>query len=128
MAIRDQLDKLCRQFPACNVVAYADLTTGMVLCSSVRLKLPQEQLDELCRSAADLLTGQLALLFARHLAPVDGTCVQTAVLIDQHSVELFLRTPAQPTEALCCHCSSQIDLADFAQAAHVALVAISVEP
>lgn len=108
-------------------MAYADLTTGMVLCSSVRLKLPQEQLDELCRTAADLLTGELAVLFAQDLAPVDETCVQTAVLIDQHNVELFLRTPAQPAEALCCHCSSHIDLSDFAQAAHITLLAISVE-
>jgi hypothetical protein len=117
VTILDQLDRLCAQFPACNVVAYTDLTTGMVLGSGSRQRPPQEQLDHLCQTAADLLD-----------ICVGQGLVQTAIMVDGDTVGVFLRSAGQPTEALCCDCTTAIDIAAFANAATAALTAIVAGP
>lgn len=128
MYIRDQIDKLCEEFPACRIVAYADLATGMVLCSNSQARLPQEQLDDLCATAVDLLTGQMAARFMQTILGNPGDAVQTALLIEGHCVEVFLRTSPRSTEGLCCDCTAQINLPDFTKAAHDLLVRISDAP
>ncbi len=128
MVIRDELERLCARFPACNVVAFTDLTTGMVLCYNAGSKLPQEQLDDLCQTAAALLDGQMAATFGAQLAGPAGPAVQTVLLVDGKNVELFLRAGAQPAEALCCNCTTQIELSAFVRAAGDVLAAIAGAP
>ena len=65
MHIRDQINRLCDAFPACRIVAYVDLGTGMVLCSNSQGRLPQELLDDLGATAVDLLTGLAAARFVQ---------------------------------------------------------------
>ena len=125
MSIRDQLDQFRSQLPACNVVAYADLSTGMILCSSTRAKVPQEQLDLLCQTATDLLTGDMALQVAAAVTNGPDQIMQTALVFDGPNVEMFLRLSSHPTEALCCDCSTDIDLQDLGRSARALLLAMA---
>ena len=100
MSILAELTDLCAAFPACRAVAYCDLMTGMVLCSSTRIKTPQEQLDQLGQTATDLLDSDFML----------AGPTQNAVLVQGGDIWLVLRSATQPTEALCCECSLDIDL------------------
>lgn len=94
----------------------------MVMGFSTRLKLPQEQLDQLCQTAVDLLTGDIASQF---LAGSTETIVQSAVLIDGNNVELFFRSAIHPAEVLCCDCTTQIDIRKFTETAQYVLAIIT---
>lgn len=110
MAAAEQIDALRGRFPSCEVLAYADLGTGMVLYASTRRHRPQEDLDQLCEMAADLTIGPTARGL---LGPGLVTApVQTAVVLAAGRVELFLR-PAASAEVLCCECGGDIDLPAF---------------
>jgi hypothetical protein len=55
MGIADQLTAMRRDFPACRVATFADLSSGLVLFTSTSRRLPQERLDALCARARALL-------------------------------------------------------------------------
>ena len=110
MIVSEQLDLLGVQFPDCNIVAFADLSTGMVLSARVVGKVSQERLDELCLSAIDLLDGQMADSVARAIWPKSSDRIQCAIRFQTAQVELFLRSAQMPEDALCLVCATKVDL------------------
>ncbi len=55
MTILHQLDELRTGLPGTEVVAYVDLSAGMVLGWSSAMVQPQEWLDALCLTASEIL-------------------------------------------------------------------------
>lgn len=96
-------------------MAYCDLNTGMVLCAQSRLKLPQEQLDQLALYAAELLNGDFGL----------DAPIQSSILVQGDTINVSLRSHLQPAEALSCDCALDIDLPLFFQMAQQSLFDIS---
>lgn len=110
MAVRDGLDHLRTRFPGCSVVAFADLSTGMVFVASTRDKIAQERLDALCISAGDHLCGAVASSLAGGVfAAQDGP--MQALSFDNCSVMGFVRSPIAPQEALCFICDPATPMA-----------------
>ena len=115
MTILIRLNDLCVDFPACRAVAYCDLSTGMVLCSSNQHKLPQEQLDQLGLMAGEVLNGDQVLV--KH--------VQSAIIVQDNTISVVLRSTVHPSEALSCDCEIGIDLVEFSIAAEKTFNAIN---
>lgn len=105
------LDKLVAENAGCQVVAYADLATDMVLVTNKEHSLRREALDALCREAS--LT----------LAAADGGAGQchTAVTVTKDHLKLFLRVTDEAQEALCCICAPDADMATILPAVRAGL-------
>ena len=125
MTILDQLDALREQFPDCLAVAYADISSGIVLCVSAREKHPQEHLDSLCTTAADLFNGATAGTFSTALTSDADALFEEGLVLTQSETCLFLRSPQDPKEAMFCVCSARIDLDAFKARAKQQLNAIA---
>ncbi|WP_300013976.1 hypothetical protein [uncultured Roseobacter sp.] len=117
MAVQDRLDRLRTRFPGCSVVAFADLSTGMIFAASTREKMAHERLDALCETARGSLCGPLA-------QSVAGDVLQTrdeplhAVSFSGASLTCFVRCRKSPAEALCFVCEVGTSIADvFSQGA-----------
>ena len=78
----------------------------MVLASGSRQRLPQEQIELLGLTAAELLNAGVVPLGQ----------VQMAVVIHGLTRNLFLRSVNQPTEALCCVCGNGMDFVELGSA------------
>ena len=122
MTIVERLDRLRGEFPACTLVAFGDLTTGTVLCSSSASPVPQERLDSLCATAADLLDGAVARQIGEVLAR-DGRALH-AIAIDADEIGLFLRASDHPADALACLCTSLQEFDRFVAVARASLDSI----
>jgi len=106
--VQDALDRVCNGTDGCESLAFVDLTTRMVLVSNADTPESQDTLNLLCAEAAVLLDeGQIAM----------------AATADR--VHVFLRSPADPSDALCCICAPATDFAAFVPAAQACLAAIS---
>lgn len=111
MDISESLEALRGKFPDCMTVAFADISTGMVLASSSQEHLNQEHLDALCATAADMLSGETA---QRVSTVFEGDApIQHAIIFERAEVGLFLKSLHAPNEVLCCACGSGIDLVAF---------------
>jgi hypothetical protein len=86
MGDRNDLDALRAAFPACLVLAYADLSTTMILAASARTPQPREDLDALAREAGAALA--------------DGGTV--AARLTSLDTRLYLRAEPDAAEAYCC--------------------------
>ncbi|MCR8725021.1 hypothetical protein [Frigidibacter sp. ROC022] len=110
----DQLDTVREALPGCSVVAFADLSAGLVLCVSATRRPAQEVLDRLCDMANDLLNGAAAQSAVRvlHPGPDDPAVapVDRAIAMPAGQSYLFLRSASDPVEALCCIGSTAMDL------------------
>lgn len=108
MGVVDKLASVTTAFPAARAVAFADLSSSMILASQGRPSLTQEHLDKLCRDARICFDD-----------PLFGLSVQafgephSAVVMGAESVCVFLRSETDPADALCCLCDHGIDLAGF---------------
>lgn len=111
MDISESLDALRGKFPECMTVAFADISTGMVLASSSQDHLNQEHLDALCTTAADMLSGETAQRIATVF--VGNEAIQQAVIFEKLEVGVFLKSVYSPSDALCCACGTGIDLVEF---------------
>ena len=120
------LDRLRRDFPACRLVAFADLTTGMVLSSSADIPVAQERLDRLCATAVQLLGGESAVRVSRAAGQDDTGWLGHAMAIDGGEIGLFVRSSQEPNDALCCLCDVAEELDALIVAATRSLDALSV--
>ncbi|PPB80573.1 hypothetical protein LV82_01922 [Albidovulum inexpectatum] len=97
----EYLDALADRFPGTSVVAYADLSAGMVLVTNSACGMDRSALDQLCEQACTLL-GK---------APVLGDAPARRALVgDQDGIALFVRAQTQPDEALLCVAEGAIDV------------------
>ena len=107
MGAVDQLASVTAAFPAVRAVAFADLSSSMVLASQGRA-LTQEHLDRLCREARACFDD-----------PLFGLSVQAfgephiALVMAPESIRVFLRSELDPADAICCLCDHGIDLPGF---------------
>lgn len=108
MDITAELDAMRADVDGCALVAYTDLSSQLVLCTSADTKTVQEEMNALSQAANLALEGA----FAEGAKPSWGgePSAQVAVLMTGAEARLFLRSPANPTEALIAVCAPDIDL------------------
>jgi len=114
----DELDALRDTQDACRTIAFADLSTRMILVTDTASNLPREALDALCRQAATMLGTRSKVVLGVRPS-------QTALLANKSSVRVFLRSPDEPNDVLCCVCTPNVDLDKFIASASECLNRIS---
>lgn len=126
MAVRDRLDDLRSGFPGCSIVAFADLSTGMVFAASTREKTTQEKLDALCAKARSALSGPISARLADQVFQ-DGDAPSQAVIFDTASMVCFLRSDTAANEALCLVCDHPAPVAAMMARGAEVLATLSAE-
>lgn len=109
MNITERLDRLRQDFPDCETVAYADLSTQMVLAWSARAPQRQEVLNALCADAVDMLDGVPNDALSDVLGHAEAAMVHQVILLDADQIGVFLRSTQSPFDALCCLCAPTVD-------------------
>lgn len=102
MSVAIELDALRKAVPGCSLVIFGDLFSQITLCVSSSKKYRQEQLDSFCASASNLLDGEVANSVARVLGVPSGTSLSQAVVIQSNEMQVFLRSPFEDADVLCC--------------------------
>jgi hypothetical protein len=102
MDIAQELDDLRRAHPACALAAFGDISARMILCASGRQRHPQEQLDQLCAMAVDLLRGESATRIAAATGRTGRDRMRLAITLDRDGVGVFLGAGAVAPDLLCC--------------------------
>lgn len=108
MGVSESLAAVVKTFPEAQLVAFADLSSRMILASSGTLSMTQEHLDRLCDQARTSFDDPLFALSVEAFGEPHG-----AIVIGSDNLRLFLRSEAEPADAMCCVCDHSIDLAAF---------------
>jgi hypothetical protein len=108
VALVDSLKSVVTEYPQARLVAFADMSSRMVLCSAGGEDLTQESFDALCRDAVAGFAEPLSSLATEAFGDAYG-----AITIDPGGVKLFLRSEVQSDDVLCCICDHSIDLDAF---------------
>lgn len=121
MKVSRSLDEVLARLPDCRLVAFIDLDASMVLATGSHSKPRQERLDALGALATRLLPlpdDPLAGCVAE-----DGAAPQpeVAVLLSTAETTAFVRSAAEPGEALCCSCSPNAPVDAIIEAARSVL-------
>lgn len=107
MSVSDALDELRAEIPGCSLVAFADLSSKIVLTASAATNPAREELDALSMAAHLALDGSLA----QGAAPVlGGESSGTAMLLSASEARVFMRSPGENPEALICVCAPDCNL------------------
>lgn len=107
MDVAKALDQLRADVAGCDVVAFTDLSSKMVLCVSAAHKPAQEELDLLSDTALSILDGP----FAEGANAVTGEpSLRVAVTMTANDVRVFLRSDNRENEALVCVCLPGTDI------------------
>ncbi len=108
VTISEELAKFRAGFPGCRTVAFADLSTGMVLASDTSEKTTQERLDALCKRAMACLTNPETADFASAFG-LDASAQPTlAWQAEPNEMHCFVKLPNPAAEALCCVASLDV--------------------
>ncbi|MDA3856964.1 MAG: hypothetical protein PF480_01665 [Roseovarius sp.] len=94
-------------------MAYADMSTNMILSTSAEIALRQEHINSLCNTAMEMLGGHSTSQLRNVLGGGRDTDIFQVIIIEPTEVGIFLRSTTSPTEALCCVCSPSINLGPF---------------
>lgn len=116
--VADELDTLHEKFEACEMLAFADLSTQMILVTNTETSYRREKLDMLCAEATLMLGSKKKRAFGD--APSDA-----AFVAGKDQLRIFLRAAGEPTDVLCCVCSPDIDVTTFLADARPCLDKIS---
>jgi hypothetical protein len=122
MDVTEILDKLRVDLSGCDLVAYADLSSGMVLCTSSAVKRPQEDIDALSIVASAVMKGPLVEGAASLLA--DGT-PELAIAASASDLRVYLRAAPTSEEILMCVCAPDADVANAVSLGRDALAQIA---
>ena len=114
----DELDALRDRFEGCTALAFADLSTKMILVTDSGSNLRREVLDALCAEAAFLLGANGTPALAEQ--PSDKASVT-----NPSQMRVFLRAEQEPNDVLCCICNSKLDADAFVADASASLDRIS---
>lgn len=109
MSVSDALDALRSEIPGCSLVAFADLSSKIVLTSSSATNPAREELDALSAAAYLVLDGSIA----EGASPVWGdqnALAETAMLLSASEARVFMRSPGENPEALICVCAPDCNL------------------
>lgn len=108
MGVPESLGAVVKAFPQARLVAFADLSSRMILASSGPLSTTQEYLDKLCDQARFSFDDPLFSLSVEAFGEPHA-----AVVMGPEAVRVFLRSDTEPADALCCICDHAIDLPAF---------------
>ena len=114
----NELDTLREASVGCQAIAFADLSTRMILVTDTQSKLPREALDALCVQAASVLGANGKIALGAHPSRI-------ALVAEKSVVRLFLRASDEPNDVLCCVCASSVDVDEFVAKATECLNRIS---
>ncbi len=114
----DELDALRKKYEGCTALAFADLSTKMILVTDSGSNLRREALDALCAEAALLLSAGGEPVLADR--PSHKAYVASAA-----QLRVFLRSDHEPNDVLCCICSPKMDADAFTADACACLDRIS---
>lgn len=121
MDVTEVLDRLRADVEGCDLAAFADLTTSMILCVSSSTRHAQEELDALTTTAATVLDGAVA---DGAQAFLGGAKAQTAITMTPVEVRVYLRASEKENEALICLCTPDADLSKIISRGTETLAAI----
>ncbi len=108
MDITTELDTMRADLEGCVLVAFTDLSSQLVLSSSSASKPAQEEMNALSQAAHLVLDGTYAKSASEGW---DGNpSAEAAVLMTGAEARVFLRSPANPAEALVAVCAPDTDL------------------
>ncbi|NNJ67382.1 MAG: hypothetical protein HKP54_05025 [Boseongicola sp.] len=124
MDVTEALDRFRADAEGCDLVAFADLNTSMILCVSASTRHAQEELDALTEAASAVLDGAVA---EGALNLIGGSKPQTAITMTPVDVRVYLRTSKAHSEALICLCAPDADLAKVVALGTAALASIMAE-
>ncbi len=110
MNVTAELDAMRSGLSGCSLVAFTDLSSQLVLCSSAASRPVQEELNSLSSAANLALDGTVAQSAAPIWNDGDEAQAETAVLLTGSEVRVFIRSPRKPNEALVCVCAPDIEL------------------
>ncbi len=120
MGVQDDLGAVIAAFPQARLVAFADLSSRMILASQGRDDVTQEHLDRLCAQARASFDDPLFALSVEAFGEPNG-----ALVLGEDGLRVFLRSEIEPADALCCICDPGVDLPDLLASIRVALDRIS---
>jgi hypothetical protein len=120
VGVLDDLGAVVAAFPETRLVAFADLSSRMILASQGRQDITQEHLDRLCDQARISFDDPLFALSMEAFGEPHG-----ALVLGEDGLRLFLRSETEPADAMCCICGSGIDLPGFVARVRQTLAAIS---
>lgn len=125
MDITAELDAMRADVQGCALVAYTDLSSQLVLSTSAASKPVQEEMNALSQAAQLALDGTIA----EGAAPSWGSQAppEMAVLMTGAEVRLFLRSPANTSEALVAVCAPDANLEAVVTQARATLARIGSE-
>lgn len=124
MDVTEALDGFRADVEGCDLAAFADLNTSMILCVSTSTRHAQEELDAMTETAAAVLDGPVAE-GAQSL--IGGVKAQTAITMTPVDVRVYLRASPAQSEALICLCTPDADMAQIVTRGAATLASIMAE-
>ena len=109
MDVTKELDGFRTKVAGCDLAAFADLNTRMILCVSSSSRHAQEELDALTETASVVLGGAVA---ESAVAFLNGEKPLSAITVTKIDARVYLRTAATDNEALICICAPDADLVE----------------
>lgn len=108
MGVAENLGAVVKAFPQARLVAFADLSSRMILSSAGSLSTTQEHLDRLCDQARSSFDDPLFSLSVEAFGEP-----HSAVVMGADALRVFMRSDTEPADAICCICDPGIDLGAF---------------
>ncbi len=108
LGVPESLTAVVKAFPQAKLVAFADLSSRMILSSAGTLGRTQEHLDRLCDQARASFDDPLFSLSVEAFGEP-----HSAIVMGPDTLRVFLRSDTEPADALCCICDHSIDLPAF---------------
>ena len=127
MSVSDALDALRSEIPGCSLVAFADLSSKIVLTASSASKPAREELDALSVAAHLTLDGAVGEGAAPVWANQSDALPETAMLLSASEARVFMRPPGENPEAIICVCAPDCDLEAVVDCARTTLKRIVSE-
>lgn len=101
VTISEELAAFREEFPGCVAVAFADLSTGMVLASSTEHKTAQEKMDQLCDTGCTSLLGKDSARVGNLFGAPECRGPSIAWHADSDGLRCFIKAAAPCDEAIC---------------------------
>lgn len=108
MGVTESLGAVVKAFPQARLVAFADLSSRMILTSAGPMSTTQEHMDRLCNQARTCFDDPMFSLSVEAFGEPHA-----AMVMGPTGLRLFLRSESEPADALCCICDPGIDLPAF---------------
>jgi hypothetical protein len=108
LGVPESLGAVVTAFPQARLVAFADLSSQMILSSSGSMTTTQEYLNKLCGQARASFDDPLFSLSVEAFGEPHA-----AIVMGPEALRVFLRSETEPADALCCICDHGIDLPAF---------------